>query len=135
MKTFESYRLLTAYDQGKFQKICTTDENGFRKYDDRYCVAVGTNFNMSIGQYFDVQLENGIIIKCVVGDIKADEHTDKTNTFTTHSWCCTEFIVDRKLIPKKVSTMGDVSYLSDDFNSKVVKFTVYDIIVLEDNEI
>lgn len=132
IKTYESYRLLTAYTQKDLQDICQTDDDGLRLYDDRFCVAVGTAFNMSVGQYFDVELSNGFVIKCIVGDIKADQHTDSQNIFTKHNGCCTEFIVDSKKLPKCVKTMGDISTLCEDFDAPVVKIITYDYNILEE---
>lgn len=124
-KCYERYTALKRGNQKLLQQYCTTDTFGFRGYNGRYCVAVGTRFNMPVGQYFDAVLENGVIIPCVVGDIKADIHTDITNTFSQNG-CCLEFIVDGKELDETVKYMGDVSYLSDEFNSNVVKFIVYD---------
>ena len=125
MKSYERYTALKRGNQKLLQNYCTTDELGFRGYNGRYCVAVGTRFEMPVGQYFDAILENGTIIPCVVGDIKADIHTDVTNTFTKNG-CCLEFIVDGSVLESTVKKMGDVSYLSEEFNSNVVKFVIYD---------
>lgn len=125
-KTYERYGKITAYTAGDLQDIATTDENGFRKLDDRYMVAIGSAFNTEIGQYFDLVLENGTVIPCIMGDLKADVHTDATHTFTSASKCATEFIVDTKMIPKDIKQAGDVSKLDSSWDSKVVQIVVYD---------
>lgn len=38
------------------------------KLDDRYLIAVGSKFNTLPGQYIDLILENGVVIKCMMGD-------------------------------------------------------------------
>lgn len=124
MKSYESYTALTSGNQYILQQYATTDCFGFRNYNGRYCVAVGTNFNMSVGQFFDAVLENGTIIPCIVGDIKDDKHTDSTNTFTANG-CCLEFIVNISTLDEMVKKMGDVSYFTEEFDSSVVKFIVY----------
>ena len=112
-------------NQAKLQSLCTTNEVGLRVYNDgngdRYCVAVGTYFDTIIGQYFDLILENGVIIPCVMGDEKADEHTDENGLFTVHSGCMTEFVVETKYLPHKYSA----TYCYDDWKSKVVTVIVY----------
>lgn len=125
-KTYERYGKITAYTAGDLQDIATTDENGLRKLDDRYMVAIGSAFNTEIGQYFDLVLENGTVIPCIMGDLKSDAHTDATHTFTSASKCATEFIVDTKMIPKDVKYTGDVSKLDPSWDSKVVQIIVYD---------
>lgn len=61
-------------------------------------IAVGSRFGTVPGQYIDLILENGIVIPCIMGDLKADEDTDLTHTFTYHSGCCSEFIIDANTI-------------------------------------
>ena len=125
-KTYERYGKITAFTAGDLQDVATTDENGFRKLDDRYMVAIGSAFGTEIGQYFDLVLENGTVIPCIMGDQKADEDTDSTCVFTSASACATEFIVDTKKISKDIKHAGDVSKLDSSWDSKVVQIIVYD---------
>ena len=107
-------------NQAKLQSLCQTNEVGLRVYDGRFTIAVGTYFNTAIGQYFDLVLENGIIIPCIMGDLKADIHTDSRGLFTEASGCMTEFIVDRTYLPNKNSA----TYCYEEWNSKVVNVIV-----------
>lgn len=109
-------------NQKRLQLLCETNEVGLRMYDGRYTIAVGTYFGTAIGQYFDLVLENGIVIPCIMGDLKADIHTDERGLFTVASGCMTEFIVDQELLPNKCSA----TYCYDTWNSKVVNVIVYD---------
>ena len=59
--------------QYELQQMAYTDEEGFRKIDNRYCVAIGTAFGVYTGQMLDVELENGTVIECIVGDIKKEK--------------------------------------------------------------
>lgn len=131
LKSYMSYKTLTSKSsyQYKLQQQATTDEDGFRKVHNRYCVAVGTAFNANVGQYLDVELENGTTIECIVGDIKADKDTDKSNTFTRNG-CCLEFIVNIKSLDKACRVMGDCSNLYDEWNSPCKEYRVYDINVI-----
>ena len=108
-------------DVVKLQSLCQTNEVGLRVYDGRFTIAVGTYFNTAIGQYFDLVLENGTVIPCIMGDLKADIHTDSRGLFTEASGCMTEFIVDRTYLPNKNSA----TYCYEEWNSKVVNVIVY----------
>lgn len=99
--------------QYKLQAECWTDKNGLRRYDDMYVIALGTYYTDSIGEQFKITLDTGKTFKAVVGDFKADRHTDKLNQYTPMDGrkCVCEFVVDVSAMPKKAKRMGDVSYI------------------------
>lgn len=79
-KTYMDYRAITntASKQWQLQQdeFCWVDDRGFLKYRDHYyVVAMGTYWG-NVGDKFLVHLENGQIIPVIIGDIKADRHTD-----------------------------------------------------------
>lgn len=75
--TSKQYKLLRGSD-------CYTDmETGIRMVGDRYCIAVGTGYASEIGTKIDVVMESGEIVKCILGDVKSDAHTDSA-THTYH---------------------------------------------------
>ena len=123
-KCFESYSSITdkTTKQYELQQIATTDADAFRRINDRYLVSIGTHFNAPCGTDIDIVLENGTIIPCIVGDIKPDEYTDSTNTFTKNN-SATEFIVDATKTAAIIS--GDVSTIYDEWQSKVKEIVVY----------
>ena len=125
-KSWMRYQKITKKNspQLALQQKATTDQNGFRKLDGRYMVAVGTCFNAGVGTNIDLVLKNGTVIKCVVGDIKANEHTDSANMFTSNG-CMSEFIVDKATLNAAVKRDGDCSSLQDSWNSPVAKVLVY----------
>lgn len=131
LKSYMSYKTLTSKSsyQYKLQQKADTDSNGFRKINKRYCVAVGTAFDAQVGQYLDVSLENGTIIECIVGDIKADKDTDKSNTFTKNG-CCLEFIVDIRYLDETCKVMGDCSNLYNEWDSPCKEYYIYDINII-----
>lgn len=135
MKTFMNYTTITNTSSNQYvlQQISYTDEDGFRKINNRYCVAIGTAFETSVGQIFDVELENGTIINCVVGDIKDDRDTDVSNVFTSQG-CCLEFIVDIPKLDGIIKTLGDCSSKCDEWNSPCFQYVIYDINYLEKGE-
>jgi hypothetical protein len=128
-KTWMGYKTITDKNSNQYmlQQKAYNDEFGFRKIGNRYLVAIGTAFNAQVGQYFDVELNNGTVIECIVGDIKADKDTDKTNMFTSQG-CCLEFIVNSKILEPMVKQMGDCSFLHEEWKSPCIKYIVYDII-------
>ncbi len=125
-KTIERSRKITYGPCGHINDIATPDQDGFMKLDDRYLIAVGSKFNTLPGQYIDLILENGVVIKCMMGDEKADVDTDATNVFTYRSRCCSEFIIDEKTIRKDIYERGNASLKYRTWDSPVIKIVVYD---------
>ena len=112
--------------QYELQQCCYTGIYGIRQCKNRFCVALGSAFGLSIGQFFDLCLDNGEVIKCIMADQKADVHTDSSNIITVHNGCMSEFIIDNKKLNSLANRMGDVSYCTDLWNSRVVKVKVYE---------
>lgn len=118
--------------QYKLQQLATTDEHGFRRVDDYYIIAVGNYFGTKVGQRVDLKLENGELIKCVIGDKKANKDTDKSNMFSRNN-CLSEFLVDMKTLDLTVKQRGDVSlFPEEEWNSPVTEVFVYEEYVLEE---
>lgn len=119
-------------NQYKLQELCNTGNYGIRQYNGRYCVAIGSYFGTAIGQYFDLILENGVSIPCIMADQKADCHTDDSNIITVANGCMTEFVVDFVNLNSDAKRMGDISYCSEDWKSRVVEVRVYDMNALSE---
>lgn len=131
-KTYMDYRSITNHKSPQYMMVNVTTvdpKSGIRIYDGndsvRYSVAVGTGFNAPVGAKIDVYLDNGKVIPCIVGDIKADIHTDDTNMLGGHGDVI-EFIVDSKVMDKTAKKMGDCSYIPG-LKGKVVKVEVFEI--------
>lgn len=116
--------------QYTLQQMAMTDENGLRTVNGRYCVAIGSHFGTSIGQCFDLILMDGTRIPCVMGDQKADCHTDAQNIFTGNG-CCSEFIVEQSALNPAAKQSGSVSSING-WDSPVMKILVYDINVINE---
>ena len=127
-KSYMPYTAITSKSspQYKLQQQCQTGLYGIRVKDGRYCVAIGTGFNADVGTYFDLILANGTVIPCIVADIKSNKHTDSNNMITKASGCLTEFVIDSSKLNKNAKCMGDISYCSDKWNSRVEKVRVYE---------
>lgn len=126
---FKSYMPYTAItnkesEQYELQQKAYTGNYGIRMVDDRYCVALGSYFKKEIGTHLDLVLENGTIIKCVLGDIKSTMHTKEDN-ITSFNGCVSEFIIDPDHLPNKAKILGDMSYCDDRWNSSIVKINFY----------
>lgn len=132
-KSFISYKAITNKKSNQYKlqsKYANTGSFGIRMVDNRYCIAVGTYFKADIGDYADILLENGTVIPVVISEIKSNQHTDKLNIATSNG-CVTEFIVDKNYLGKKLKKMGDMSFLTKEWNSKVKEIKVYNKNVFE----
>ena len=131
-KTYEPYDKITSKTskQFKLQEKAYTDDDGFRMLNGRYMIAVGSGVSQDIGRYVDLVLENGTVIPCIIGDAKADKHTDNEfHVMTKHSRCVSEFIVDTTVMNCDLMSTGNMSNYKEEWNSKVAKFILYDKIV------
>ena len=126
-KSYMAYTKITSKSssQYKLQQTASTAYNGIRVVDGRYCMALGTHFGLKIGQYFDLVLKNGTVIKCILGDVKSDKDTDINHIFTPNG-CCSEFIVDTDVLPSDIQRYGDVSLAFPSWKSPVADIVVYD---------
>ena len=127
-KSFMDYRTITNTESQQYklqQHYAYTGEYGIRMADSRYIVAIGTYFTSNVGQYFDIILENGTVIPCILGDQKADVDTDENNIITEHNGCMSEFIVDSDMLNDDVKFYGDMSYCSKDWDSPIKTIKVY----------
>ena len=126
-KSYMDYRTVTVPTSAQYNLLNTYgySDGGFRKVNDRYCIAIGSYFNTSIGQYIDLILENGIVIKCIMGDLKADIHTENNNIFTSANKCCSEFIVDLNTLDPYVAKTGNISKNNPSWDSPVKYIRVY----------
>lgn len=129
-KAYMSYKCITnkASDQYKLQLSAWTDDMGLRRVDNYYLVAMGTYYSNTIGDKFRITLEGDKTFDVMIGDIKADIHTDKNNMYSPvydsngkfRSANVIEFIIDTKSVDRKVKLMGDVSAY-EEFKGNIVK--------------
>lgn len=128
-KTYEPYTTITSVNswQYKLQQKAYTNEDGFRMINGRYMIATGSGVSHDIGRYIDIVLENGTVIPCVIGDAKDDARTDQEfHIMTKKSHCVSEFLVDTSVMNPDLQLSGNMSNYREEWNSKVVKFILYD---------
>jgi len=113
-KAYMDYRYITCKSspQYKLQQYAWTDENGLRRYDDYYLVALGSYYSTTVGDCFKITLDTGETFNVMVGDCKADCDTDSKHMYhpmRDGGGNVIEFIVDTKSLPREVRQMGTVS--------------------------
>lgn len=126
-KSYMSYKAITnrSSAQYKLQKNATTGKYGIRTVNGRYCVALGSYYTTKIGTNVDLIMKDGRVIKCIIGDCKANRDTDSTNRKTNSNGCISEFIVDMKYLNKNAKKMGDMSYCNGLFRQRIKKIRIY----------
>lgn len=127
IKSYMDYRCITLKSSNQYklqESLAYTDEIGLRMVNDRYCVALGSYYTTTVGQYVDIELENGAIIKGILADLKDDRHTDEKHQINPNG-SVLEFVVDTDTLNTLAKKMGDISYVNG-WNSKVVNIKVYD---------
>lgn len=130
-KAYMSYKTITniSSSQYKLQQRATTGKYGIRTVNGRYCIAVGSYYTTTIGTKIDIVMENSNIIQCVLGDVKADAHTDSLNRANPNG-CIIEFLVDMNTLDKTCKRMGDMSYVpSGGLKGEIKYIRVYDEVI------
>lgn len=116
-KTYMDYSAITDTDSVQYamQQQAFTDSQGIRRIGSDVCVALGTGYADSCGERFEITLDTGSSFTAVVGDIKADCHTDPTNRYV-ELWeghgDMVEFIVETDKLDKDVRIMGSIGEYS-----------------------
>ena len=119
-KSYTDYRCLSRSSaQWKLQEQAYTDENGLRKIDDCYLVALGSYYGIKLGTRYVVTLSTGKQFNIILCDVKDDRHTNGTHQYTRANGCVLEFYVEADKIPKKVRQLGSISAI-EEFKGSVV---------------
>jgi len=128
-KSYENYTCITSKTSPHYKlqrQYAYTGNFGIRMVDGRYCIALGSYFTTTIGQYIDIVLKNGVVIPCILGDQKSDAHTDKRHIAHRTDKSIVEFIVDKNKLPHQAKIIGNISYCCDEWQSPVVQIIIYD---------
>ena len=129
IKSYTDYRCYGLWytPHYRLQQASRTDENGLRRFNDDYIVAMGAFYTTSIGDRFKVTLDSGNEFTVILGDGKAPIDCDETNMyapcFNYDGELCAnvlEFIIDSDVMPKSVYSYGSIDCL-DEFKGNIVK--------------
>lgn len=134
-KSFMDYRTITSKESPQYKLQHTyakTGLFGIRTVNGRYCIAVGSRFTTEIGQYFDLVLENGTVIPCVLADQKADKDTDSNNAITAHNGCMSEFIIDGSELTDAAKQYGDMSLCLKEWVGSIKEVRLYNVNVFDE---
>lgn len=121
-KSYMSYKSITdeSSDQYALQRdYAYNGDYGIRMVDDRYCIAVGTFYAEDIGRKLDIVMENGAVLKCIVGDVKNNIHTDELNQQHTVDKSVIEFIINKSKVSDEILYGGDISAVHKDFLGEI----------------
>ena len=112
-KTYMSYSAITDHtsQQWILQQQALTNEDGIRCIDGIPMVAVGTGWGLSVGDMAVVICENGNYFTVIIGDIKADAHTEADNKTSILTGCRCEFIVEIDKLADNVRLSGNMATL------------------------
>lgn len=125
-KSYMSYKTIKSCSQKVLQDFAYTGTYGIRMVDGRYCVAVGTACNASVGDYGELVLENNARIPIIVSDFKATVDTQLDNLITASNGCCSEFVVDVEVLDRNAKRDGTISSCCESWKSPVVKIIIYE---------
>lgn len=131
-KTYYHYQMITdkTSRQWELQQQAYTDDQGFRRVGEDYCVALGTYYGTDIGDRYEITLENGNSFTAVLADMKQDRHTDDTNRYVPHNGNVIEFLIDIHKVDNMVKLMGSVSVV-EGFEGNVVGIEKIENVVSE----
>ena len=107
--------------QWQMQKQAYTDEKGFRKIGEDYCIALGSYYtNYECGIRFRITLDNGYSFTGIIADLKNDKHTDKeTHTHIKKNGNVVEYIIDKKVMPNKALELGNLGWYYEDLAGQI----------------
>ena len=107
-KAWMGYKAITNTQstQYKLQQDAWTDDNGLRRYDKDYMVAVGTYYG-SVGDRIKITLDTGETFNAIIGDSKGDRWYHPCSKGAN----VVEFIVDTQELDSKAKEMGDISFI------------------------
>ena len=116
----------TASDQYNllYSQAYTTPE-GLRAVGGRYCIALGSYYTTTVGQKVDLILADGGVIHCILGDCKADCHTNDTHQYNWGTGNVAEFIVDSSVFDWQCDGSGTVNWV-DGLDGEITSIVLVD---------
>lgn len=127
--TYMPYTAITAKNTPHYrlQQLATTNEDGYRVYDDAICIALGSAYGVEIGTLYNIKFDTGKEMRAVLSDNKSDRHTDKlhqyrdaTGKYDGSSGNIVEIVFDTKGYEDMYAVNRKIN---DDYDGKVVSIT------------
>lgn len=124
--TYEPYTAITAKTTPHYrlQTLAKTDKDGYRIYDGAISVALASAYGTTIGTLYEITFSDGKVMRAVLGDNKADIHTDSkhqyrdaSEVYDGKSGNIVEIIFDKTNYPDMRSINKKIN---SDFTGKVV---------------
>lgn len=118
---YMDYRAITdtSSKQWELQQVAWTDDQGFRRIGDDYCVALGT-FYGQVGDRFRITTDRGNVYSVIQADAKGWDSNGWYHVAGNGKINLVEFIVATEYLPNEVTVMGDCGVL-DNIGGNVVK--------------
>lgn len=115
-KAYMDYRTITnkTSTQYKLQQQAYTDNEGFRKIGEDYCIALGKYYSNNCGERFLITTDSGEQFTAIIADIKDNRHTNSTNQYVPMKngrGNVIEFIIDQNIMNNTTLKRGDISHL------------------------
>lgn len=111
----------------RMQQSAYTDNDGLRRFNQDYVVALGAFYSTDIGDRFKVTLENGNEFTIILGDGKDPADCDPDNMYTpcvdydgTSCANVLEFIIDSDVMSPNVYSYGSIDCI-EGFGGNIVK--------------
>ena len=129
VKLFTDYRVYNLWytPHYRLQQAAWTDDQGFRRYNDDYIVALGSYYSTDIGDRFEVTLDTDKTFTIIFGDGKVNEDCDSENMYTPcfdyngdKAANVLEFIIDEEVLDRDVYDYGSVD-LIEEFKGDITK--------------
>ena len=129
VKFFTDYRCYSLWytPHYRLQQSAWTDEQGLRRYNDDYIVALGSFYSTDIGDRFKIILDTGKTFTVILGDGKVDADCDSKNMYTpcidyggNAAANLIEFVIDESVLASEVYRYGSLDYL-EDFKGNIVE--------------
>ena len=111
-KSYTDYKCISKKSpQWKIQEQAYTDENGLRKIEEYYLVALGSYYGTELGTKYLVTLTSGNQFKIILCDCKSNKHTDELNQVCLVNGSILEFYVETNKLSKEVRNAGSIGVL------------------------
>lgn len=120
-KTWMDYRKITnrTSNQYKFvEKWAWSDYDGFMRCDGEsdlgitdnyYVIALGSYYGTTIGTKYRITTDTGNVFYGVLGECKADIHTNYTHQYATDNNDVVEFVVNDEMLHPLVKSAGNAN--------------------------